>query len=151
MAPHLFTAIGNLRVERGVMWKENLVLIKFCAAVSNSKCFLIWRLQNWMLIELLGIIGGIDWPNREILILKTDLKLSSILDTQQFRFISELVCTPSQSKPLRLNRVKSPTKTKKVWRKKEDNICLAVQTVLKVLDACLWYLDSGCSRQWTSM
>ena len=30
-----------------------------------------------------------------------------------------------------------------------DYLCYTVLTVLKALDSCLWYLDSGCSRHMT--
>jgi hypothetical protein len=33
--------------------------------------------------------------------------------------------------------------------KKEDNMCLVAHTALKILDTCLWYLDSGCSKHMT--
>jgi hypothetical protein len=35
---------------------------------------------------------------------------------------------------------------KHVWVKKSDNLCLVAHTALKVLDTCLWYLDSACSK-----
>jgi hypothetical protein len=38
------------------------------------------------------------------------------------------------------------SKDKQVWVKKEDHICLAVHTALNMLDTCLWYLNSGCSK-----
>jgi hypothetical protein len=31
----------------------------------------------------------------------------------------------------------------------EDNLCLVAHTALKILDTCLWYLDSGCSKHMT--
>jgi hypothetical protein len=33
--------------------------------------------------------------------------------------------------------------------KKEDILCLVSHTALKILDTCLWYLDSGCSKHMT--
>jgi hypothetical protein len=39
--------------------------------------------------------------------------------------------------------------SKQVWVKKEDNLCLVSHTALKILDTCLWYLDSGCSKHMT--
>jgi len=36
-----------------------------------------------------------------------------------------------------------------VWVKKSDNLCLVAHTALKVLDTCLWYLDSACSKHMT--
>jgi hypothetical protein len=39
--------------------------------------------------------------------------------------------------------------SKQVWVKKEDNLCLVSQSALKILDTCLWYLDSGCSKHMT--
>jgi hypothetical protein len=38
---------------------------------------------------------------------------------------------------------------KHVWVKKSDNLCLVTYTALKVLDTCLWYLDSACSKHMT--
>jgi hypothetical protein len=42
-------------------------------------------------------------------------------------------------------------KEKNLWNKhvrvkKSDNLCLVAHTALKVLDTCLWYLDSACSK-----
>jgi hypothetical protein len=40
--------------------------------------------------------------------------------------------------------------SKQVWiKKEEDNLCLVAHTALKILDTCLWYLDSGCSKHVT--
>jgi len=39
--------------------------------------------------------------------------------------------------------------SKHVWVKKSDNLCLVAHTALKVLDTCLWYLDSACSKYMT--
>jgi len=36
--------------------------------------------------------------------------------------------------------------SKQVWIKKEDNLCLVAHIALKILDTCLWYLDSGYSK-----
>jgi hypothetical protein len=38
------------------------------------------------------------------------------------------------------------TSNKQVWIKKNENLCLVAHTALKVLDTCLWYLDSACSK-----
>jgi hypothetical protein len=38
---------------------------------------------------------------------------------------------------------------KHVWVKKSGNLCLVAHTALKVLDTCLWYLDSACSKHMT--
>jgi hypothetical protein len=40
------------------------------------------------------------------------------------------------------------TTNKQVWIKKE-NMCLVAHTALKILDTCLWYLDSGCFKHMT--
>lgn len=39
--------------------------------------------------------------------------------------------------------------SKQVWVKKEDNLCLVAHTALNILDTCLGYLDSGCSKHMT--
>jgi hypothetical protein len=36
-----------------------------------------------------------------------------------------------------------------VWIKKEGNLCLVAHIAIKILDTCLWYLDSGCSKHMT--
>jgi hypothetical protein len=41
------------------------------------------------------------------------------------------------------------TNNKKVWVKKEDNLCLVAHTELKILDIYFWYLDSACSKHMT--
>jgi hypothetical protein len=52
--------------------------------------------------------------------------------------------TPNEKKFVLANNKKNTSK--QVWVKKEDNLCLAAHTALKILDTCLWYLDSGCSK-----
>jgi hypothetical protein len=39
--------------------------------------------------------------------------------------------------------------SKQVWVKKEDNLYLVAPATFKILDTCLWYLDSGCSKHMT--
>jgi len=56
--------------------------------------------------------------------------------------------TPNEKKSVLVNKKKN-TSNKQVWIKKEDNLCL-VHISLKILDTCLWYLDSGCSKHMTS-
>jgi len=56
--------------------------------------------------------------------------------------------TPNEKKSVMLNKRKNTT-NKQAWIKKEDNLCLVAHTALKILDTCLWYLDSGCSKHMT--
>jgi hypothetical protein len=46
-----------------------------------------------------------------------------------------------------MSKKEKNSSNKHVWIKKSDNLCLVAHTTLKVLDTCLWYLDSACSRQ----
>jgi hypothetical protein len=75
--------------------------------------------------------------------------------TDQVKLISEKLAELSNCSTLRAtaavteHHVKSIAKDKQVWVKKEDHLCLVVHTALKVLDTCLWYLDSGCSKHMT--
>lgn len=38
---------------------------------------------------------------------------------------------------------------KQVWIKESDNLCFLAHIALKILDTCLWYLDSACSKHMT--
>jgi hypothetical protein len=55
--------------------------------------------------------------------------------------------TPNEQKSVLVRKHKKIPKH--VWVKKEDNLCLVSHTALKILDTCLWYLDSGCSKHMT--
>jgi hypothetical protein len=54
--------------------------------------------------------------------------------------------TPNEQRSVLVNNQKP---SKQIWVKKEDNLCLVSHTALKILDTCLWYLDSGCSKHMT--
>jgi hypothetical protein len=69
--------------------------------------------------------------------------------SDQVKLISEkFTClTPNEQRSVLVNNHKKASK--QVWVKKEDNLCLVAHTALKILDTCLWYLDSGCSKHMT--
>jgi hypothetical protein len=56
--------------------------------------------------------------------------------------------TPNEKKFVMFNKRKNTT-NKQVWIKKEDNLSLVAYIALKILDTCLWYLDSECSKHVT--
>jgi hypothetical protein len=70
--------------------------------------------------------------------------------SDQVKLISKKLgrLTPNEKKSVFTNSKKKTSK--QVWVKIEDNLCLVAYTVLKILDTCLWYLDSGCSKHMTS-
>jgi hypothetical protein len=69
--------------------------------------------------------------------------------SDQLKLISEkLGSLTSNEKKSVLTNNKMKT-SKQIWIKKEDNLCLVPHTALKILDTCLWYLDSGCSKHMT--
>jgi hypothetical protein len=65
--------------------------------------------------------------------------------SDQVKLISEKLAylTPNEQISVLVNNQKA---SKQVWVKKEDNLCLVSHTALKILDTCLWYSDSGCSK-----
>jgi len=69
--------------------------------------------------------------------------------SDQVKLISEKLAylTPNEERSVLVNNHKKASK--QVWVKKEDNICLVSHTALKILDTCLWYLGSGCSKHMT--
>jgi len=69
--------------------------------------------------------------------------------SDQVKLISEkLAClTPNEQRSILVNNHKKASK--QIWVKKEDDLCLVSHTALKILDTCLWYLDSGCSKHMT--
>jgi hypothetical protein len=66
--------------------------------------------------------------------------------SDQVNLISEKLAylTPNEQKFVLVRKHRKASK--QVWVKKEDNLCLVSLTALKILDTCLWYLDSGCSK-----
>lgn len=69
--------------------------------------------------------------------------------SDQVKLISKKLgsLTPNEKKSILANNKKKTSK--QVWVRKEDNLCLVAHTDLKILDICLWYLDSGCSKHIT--
>jgi hypothetical protein len=69
--------------------------------------------------------------------------------SDQVKHISEKLAylSPNEQRSVLVNNKKKASK--QVWVKKEDNMCLVAYTALKILDTCLWYLDSGCSKHMT--
>jgi hypothetical protein len=71
-----------------------------------------------------------------------------MLSDQVSLISKKLAClTPNDQSSVLVNNHKKTFK--QVWVKKEDNLCLVSHTALKILDTCLWYLDSGCSKHVT--
>jgi len=69
--------------------------------------------------------------------------------SDQVNLISEKLAylTPNEQKSVLVKKHRKASK--QVWVTKEDNLCLVSHTALKILDTCLWYLDSGCSKHMT--
>jgi hypothetical protein len=55
--------------------------------------------------------------------------------------------TPNEKRSVLTKKKKKISK--QVWVEKEDNLCLFAHIALKIIDTCLWYLDSGCSKRMT--
>jgi hypothetical protein len=68
--------------------------------------------------------------------------------SDQVKLISEKFAYLSlnEQRYILINKKKA---SKQVWVKKEGNLCLVSHTALKILDTCLWYLDSGYSKHMT--
>jgi hypothetical protein len=67
--------------------------------------------------------------------------------SDQVKLISAKLGSLTQKESVLTNKKKNTSK--QVWVKKEDNLCLAAHTVLKILDTYLWYLDNECSKHMT--
>jgi hypothetical protein len=69
--------------------------------------------------------------------------------SDQVELISEKLAylSPNEQRSVLVNNKKKASKQD--WVKKEDSLCLVAHTALKILDTCLWYLDSGCSKHMT--
>jgi hypothetical protein len=48
-----------------------------------------------------------------------------------------------------ISKMEKNSSNKHVWIKKSDNLCLVAHIALRVLDTCLWYLDSARSKHMT--
>jgi hypothetical protein len=70
------------------------------------------------------------------------IKLSLLVRSEKLESL-----TPNEKRSVLTNNKKKTSK--QVWSKKEDNLCLVAHTAFKILDTCLWYLDSGCSKHMT--
>jgi hypothetical protein len=68
--------------------------------------------------------------------------------SDQVKLISEKLAylTPNEQRSVLVNNQRA---SKQVLVKKEDNLCIVSHTALKILDTCLWYLYSGCSKHMT--
>jgi hypothetical protein len=66
----------------------------------------------------------------------------------QVKLISKKLESPT---PYEKNLVmpKKNISNKQVWIKESENLCFVAHTTLKILDTCLWYLDSTCSKHMT--
>jgi hypothetical protein len=70
--------------------------------------------------------------------------------TAQVKLISEKLASLSIGSDLtKAVPMTENANTQQVWVKKKDNLCFVVHTALSVLNSCLWYLDSACSRHMT--
>jgi hypothetical protein len=68
----------------------------------------------------------------------------------QIKLISEKLENPTLfEKNSVMSKKEKNSSNKYVWIKKSDNLCLVAHTALKVLDTCLWYLNSACSKHMT--
>jgi hypothetical protein len=67
--------------------------------------------------------------------------------TAQVKLISEKLASLSTGSDLtKAVPMTENANTQQVWVKKKDNLSFVVHTALSVLNSCLWYLDSACSR-----
>jgi len=68
----------------------------------------------------------------------------------QVKLISEKLENPILfKKNYVMSKKEKDVSNKHVWVKKSDNLCLVAHTALKVLDTCLWYLNSAYSKHMT--
>jgi hypothetical protein len=102
----------------------------------RPNCFQIRSLQPW---------------NKDLIPRKGEPGLEEQVSmlSNQVSLISEKLAylTPNEQKSVLVKKYRKTCK--QVWVKKEDNLRLVSHTALKILDTCLWYLDSGCSKHMT--
>jgi len=68
----------------------------------------------------------------------------------QVKLISKKLESPTtHEKNYVVSKKGKSTSNEQVWIKKCDRLCLVAHTAIKVLDTCLWYLDSACSKHMT--
>ncbi|XP_059428598.1 uncharacterized protein LOC132162380 [Corylus avellana] len=111
----------------------------YCGIIGHTRpnCFQLrvtypWSTQNAPRKDEPGI-------GKQLLVLTAQVKLIS----EKLATISN--CSDLKNFPLKTDKVQK----NQVWVKKKDNLCLVVHTALSVLNSCLWYLDSACSRHMT--
>jgi hypothetical protein len=116
---------------------KNFNFIPIChhggiSGYTHLNCFQIHSQKPWDKLHV---------PRKDELAIENQVKNLS----DQVKLISEKlgILTPNEKKSVLLNKKKN-TSNKQVCIKKEDNLLLVPHTALKILDTCLWYLDSGC-------
>jgi hypothetical protein len=121
-------------VPKGKRVSQSIPTCNHCGIIGHtrSNCFQIRSQKPWKKT----LITRKDEPG-----LEEQVRMLS----DQMKLISEKLAslTPNEQKSVLVNNQKP---SKQVWVKKEDNMCLVSHTALKILDTCLWYLDSGCSK-----
>ena len=109
--------------------------------VSNTSCF-----SNLYLIECIKKCKSKSYLKSIMIIIRQDLSMTK----------KKLDCLiMKMCKVVRLRRVKVESFIHK-WQMRENTIptdfsskhvvCFMMKSAFKVMDVCLWYLDSGCSR-----
>jgi hypothetical protein len=128
---------------------------------NQSICKGKWANQSIPTCHHCGIIGHIrpncfqirsQKPRNKTLVRRKDepgFEEQVKMLSDQVKLISEKLAylTPNEQRSVLANNHKKSSK--QVWVKKEDNLCLVSHTALKILDTCLWYLDSGWSKHMT--
>ena len=112
--------------------------------VSNTSCFF-----NLYLIECLRKCKSKSYLKAIMMMIEKDLNMTKT----KLDYLKMKMC-----RGVHLRRVKVKGFVHK-WQMKENTIptdlsskhevCFMMKSVFKVMDTCLWYLDSGCSRQMT--
>ena len=112
--------------------------------VSNTSCF-----SNLYLIECIRKCKSKSYLKSIMMIIRQDLSMTK----KKLDCLRMKMC-----RGVRLRRVKFESFVHK-WQMRENTIptdlsskhevCFMMKFAFKIMDTCLWYLDSSCSRQMT--
>ena len=111
---------------------------------SNTSCF-----SNLFLIECFRKYKSKSYLNSPIMTMEKDLSLAKKkLDCLEMKMCKGVRLRRVKVKGLALIRqLRESTIPTDLSSKHE--VCFMMKSAFKVLDTCLWYLDSGCSRHMT--
>jgi len=131
--PSMSTHLTSSRNE--VKRYKSILTCHYCGIIGHThpNCFQLCSQKPWDKKHVLRDRPGIR------------NQVNNLCD--QIKLISKKLESPTLfEKNSPMSKKEKNSTNKHVWVRKSDNLFLVAHTALKVLDTCLWYLDSACSK-----